>query len=304
MKFLALKFYKDPVVLADGRSQGTMLTTASFICQEILPSGVLHSEKFGANNWWRPIKVEDGTDFRHISTNPITNGHSQSRSLYPSYAEKQFPFLNESGAPSNTGGIFCENNSQYLPALGNPHSGPRPLFQDTFLGSEDFNVFDTASTVQGMSGLTDSGCALSLLSSQSQNSSSYSSGISMASPMVIPSSHSHYSLSQVSEKIVGISSQASTGGVSGSFPSEINPPDGGHLGSALISDSNDIVNLEIADGFFQGTDFVTMKNRLSCEDAPTIDLLQLSSQLHRVDNQRQSLQVKQENDSFCSLRIT
>ncbi|KAF7838552.1 squamosa promoter-binding-like protein 16 [Senna tora] len=288
----------------DGRFQGTMLTTASFICQEILPSGVLHSEKYGADNWWRPIKVEDGTDFRHTSAIPITNGHSQSRSLFPSYAGKQFPFVNESGTTSTTGSIFCGNNSQYPPALGDPHSGPRALFQDTFLGSEDFNAFNTASTVQGLSGLTDSGCALSLLSSQSQNSSGHSSGIPMARPMVTSSSHSHYSMSQVPEKIMGISSQASTSGVSSSFPSEINPPNRGHPGPVLVSHNHDIVNLEMPDGIFQGSDFVNMKNRLSCEDGPTIDLFQLSSQLHRVEHQRQSLQMKQENDLFCSHRIT
>ncbi|KAK4252549.1 hypothetical protein QN277_014535 [Acacia crassicarpa] len=286
----------------DSRFQGSMLTTASFICQEILPSGVL----YGADNWWKPIKSQGGNDFRHISAMPITNGHSHSRSLLPSYAEKQYPPMNEtSGAISTTGSIFCENNNLYPPALGYAYSsGPRSSYQDTFLGSEDFNnVFDTASTIQGLSGLTDSGCALSLLSSQSRNSSSHSFAIPAGRPVVTPRSHGHYSLSHASEKIMGISSQASTGGVSasGSFPSEINHSDGGRFGPVLILDNNDIVNLEITDGIFQGSDAANMK---ACEDGPTIDLLQLSSQLHRVEHQRQSLQVKQEHDSFCSLRIT
>ena len=280
-----------------------MLTSASFICQEILPSGVLSSERYGTSDWWRPIKTEDGAGFRPLSSIPITNGHHQSRSLFPSYNEKQFPFLHENGATSATGSIFCENNSQYPPALGGPNSGSQSLFQDTSLGSEDFNVFDTESAVQGLSGISDSGCALSLLSSQSQNSSSQSSGIPMARPLVIPSSHSHYSMNQVSEKMIGISSQASSG-VSDRFPSELNPADVGHLSPVLISDNNEIVNFEMADGIFQGSDFVSVKDRLSCEDVPTIDLLQLSSQLQRVEHQRKSLQVKEENDSPCSLRIT
>ncbi|KAL5191552.1 Squamosa promoter-binding-like protein 6 [Glycine soja] len=290
---------------ADSRFQETMLTS-SFICQEILPSGVLSSEKYGASDMWRPIKAEDSTGFtfRPLSSIPITNGHPQSRSLFPSYSGKQLPFLHENGATSATGNIFSENNNQYNPpSLGGQSSGSQSLFQDSSLGREDFNVFDTESAVQGLSGISDSGCALSLLSSQSQNSSGQSSGIPIAHPMVIPSSHSHYNMSRVSEKMIGISSQASSG-VSDRFPPEFNPVDGSHLSPILISDNNEIINFEMANGIFQGSDFVNVKDRLSCEDSLTIDLLQLSSQLQRVENQRLSLQVKQENDSSCSLRIT
>ncbi|RDY13091.1 Squamosa promoter-binding-like protein 6, partial [Mucuna pruriens] len=287
----------------DSRFQGTMLTSASFIRPGMLPSGIMHSEKYGMSGFWRPIKAEHGTGFRHLSSMPVTNGHPQSRSLFPSYNEKQFPFLQENGATSTTGSIFCESNSHYPPTLGAQNSGLRPLFQDT-LGNEDFNVFDTASTVQGLSGISDSCCALSLLSSQSQNSSSQSSGIPLAHSLVIPSSHGHhYNMNQVSEKI-GISSQTSSSRVSDSFPSELNHADGSHLSPVLISDNNDMVNFDMADGIFQGSDFLNVKDRLSCEDGATINLLQLSSQLQRVENERQSLQVKQENDSSCTLRIT
>ncbi|XP_020226701.1 squamosa promoter-binding-like protein 6 isoform X2 [Cajanus cajan] len=271
-------------------------------CGEMLPSGIMHSDKYGVNGFWRPIKAEHGAGFRHLSSMPITNGHPQSKSLFPSYNEKQFPFLHENGATSTAGGIFCESNNHYPHALGAQNSGLRPLFQDT-VGNEDFNVFDTTSTVQGLSGISDS-CALSLLSSQSQNSSSQSSGIPLAHSLVIPSSHNHhYNISQVSGKI-GISSQTSSSRVSNSFPSELNHADGSHLSPVLISDNNDIVNFDIADGIFQGSDFVNVKDRLSCEDGATINLLQLSSQLQRVEHDRQSLQVKQENDSCCTLRIT
>ncbi|KAK7265882.1 hypothetical protein RJT34_33507 [Clitoria ternatea] len=282
----------------DSRFQGTILTSASFIRPEMLPSGIIRSEKYGMSGFWRPIKAEHGSGLRHLSSMPINNGHPHSRTLFSSYNEKQFPFLHE-----NVGSIFCENNSHYQPSLGAQTSGIRPVFQDTSLGSEDFNVFDTASTVQGLSGISDS-CALSLLSSQSQNSSSQSSGIPLAHSLVMPSGHSHhFSMSQVSEKI-GICSQTSSSRVSDSFPSELNPTDGNHLSPVLISDNNVIVNFDMADGIFQGSDFPNIKGRLSCEDGATIDLLQLSSQLQRVEHQRQSFQVKQENDSSCTLRIT
>ncbi|KAG5032280.1 hypothetical protein JHK82_015858 [Glycine max] len=111
----------------------------------------------------------------------------------------------------------------------------------------------------------------------------------MARPMVIPSSHSHYSMNQVSEKMMGISSQASNR-VFDRFPPEFNPVDGRHLRPILISDNNEIFNFEMADGIFQGSDFVNVKDRLSCEDGLTFDSLQLSSQLQRVEQQRQFLQ--------------
>lgn len=89
-----------------------MLTSASFICQEILPTGVLRSGKYGTNDWWRPIKSEDGIDFTHLSAVPITtNGHHQSRSLFPPYNERQFPFLQENAATSTTGNIFVRTAS-------------------------------------------------------------------------------------------------------------------------------------------------------------------------------------------------
>lgn len=110
-------------------------------------------------------------------------------------------------------------------------------------------------------------------------------------------------MSQVSEKI-GISSQTSSSRVSDSFPPELNHADGSHLSPVLISGNNDIINFDMADGIFQGSDYLNVKDRLSDEDGATIDLLQLSSQLQRVEHERQSLQVKQENDSSCTLRIT
>ena len=109
----------------------------------------------------------------------------------------------------------------------------------------------------------------------------------MARPMVIPSSHSHYSMNQVSEKMMGISSQASNK-VFDRFPPEFSPVDGRHLRPILISDNNEIFNFEMADGIFQGSDFVNVKDHLSCEDGLTFDSFQLSSPLQRVSNRGSS----------------
>ncbi|XWS51254.1 hypothetical protein CRYUN_Cryun12cG0161000 [Craigia yunnanensis] len=289
-----------------GRFHGTMLTTTSFICQDILPTGLLHPEKYVTNEWGKRVKVEDGIDYSPLSAIPITNGHFDLKSPYPpSGIEKMFPSFHDNGANIVTGGILGENNARYPHEFGGPNSGSRPLFQGILLGNEDINDFDAASTIQGLSGISDSGCALSLLSSQSQNSSSHSSRIPMVRSLVIPGSHTHYNMSQISEKFIGVSSQASTTGVSNKFSSSgMNSTEGGHLGSLLISDGSEAANFDITDGIYQGSEFMNTKDRLSCEEGPTIDLLQLSSQLQRVEHQRQSMQVKWENEALCCRRIT
>ncbi|PQP93698.1 squamosa promoter-binding-like protein 18 [Prunus yedoensis var. nudiflora] len=126
----------------------------------------------------------------------------------------------------------------------------------------------------------------------------------MARPLVMPVSHTNYRLVQGSENIIGGCSHASSSGVSNKFLSGMNSGAGTHLGPILLSNGSDTDDFGISDGIFQGSDFENAKDRLSCEDGTTIDLLQLSSQLLRVEDQRQSMQVKQESDAFCCLRIT
>ncbi|KAK3225517.1 hypothetical protein Dsin_005379 [Dipteronia sinensis] len=153
--------------------------------------------------------------------------------------------------------------------------------------------------MQGLSGISDSGCALSLLSSKSQNSSSQFSGIPVTRPFVLTGHNTHYSMCQVSEKLTGVCSQSSTSGVSKRFLSSgVTSVEGSNLGPILISESYNSGNFDISNGIYQGSDFMSSKDRFSCENGATIDLLQLSSQLQRVEHQRQSTEVKQENDAF------
>ena len=157
------------------------------------------------------------------------------------------------------------------------------------IGNEDFNLFDSAPTVQGQSGMSTPGCALSLLSSQSQNSSSHSSGIPMAQPLYVSGSHPHYGVSQVSGKILGASQ-------SHKFNSSwLNYMEGNHFGPILISDDGEAANSP--DGIFRGSQYMNARDSPS-EDGPTIDLFQLSSQLQRVEHERQSMLTKQKNDSY------
>ncbi|CAN6585030.1 unnamed protein product [Malus baccata var. baccata] len=262
-----------------GRFEGNMLATASFICQEILPTDI--PEKHGMGDWCRHVKFEGGTHYRPLSGMPVTNGHLHSKPVFPSYdIGKQYPSFHENGTNPLTASIFSQNGSQYPQDVRGLSSGSHSIFHETALGSQDFNVFNTASAVPGLSGISNSGCAHSFLSSQSQNSSSYLSGIPIVRPLVIPASHK--------------------------FPSSgMNSGARSHLSPILLSnDCDDTNDFGISDGIIQGSGFANTKDRLPCQDGATIDLLQLSSQLQQVEDQRQSMQAKQENDAFCCLRIT
>lgn len=268
---------------------------SSFVCQDILPGGLFHPQKCGTNDWLKSIKIEEGTAY-----------NSHYKSFSPHYGfEKVIPSFHGNEANTAAESIFSVNNTRHPYDMGGPNSGSSPFFRETTLGIEDFTVFNTASTIQGLSRMSASGCALSLLSSKSQNSSNHLSGIPVARALVIPGSNTHYNTGPVFDKLPGVSSQASTGGVSNKFSSSgNNSVEGSNLGSILMSDSSDAANFDVSNGIYRGLDIMNPKDRLSCEDGATIDLLQLSSQLQQVEHQRQSMQVKDENDSFCWLRIT
>lgn len=282
-------------VLVDS-DQGYQLGTTSFICQEILPSGLLYPVKYEADDWYRHVKVEDGTNYRHRSTFPATNGHLHSNSLFPQDIEKQyFHHFNDNGARTAAGNFFMENTVHYThDNIGG--EGPTPsshsFFHNTSLGSEEYNVFDAATTVEGLSRIPDPARtgAHSLLSSQSQNSSSQQpAGIPMVRPLIMQSSHPRNGMGLFAEKFIGIRPQHSSGGDSNKIPlSGMNSTEeNDHLGPILISDTADAVNF---DGIFQEFDIWNSNDRHSSDkNGPDLE-----------EHQMQSMQVKRENDSSCS----
>lgn len=162
-------------------------------------------------------------------------------------------------------------------------------------------LLDAASTIQGLPGISETGCALSLLSSQSRNSSGQSSTMPGDHPLIIPSSSSHYSVSEVSEKIFGDGTQALTYGDQNSMIS-INSM-GRYQPSSMLALTNGEA-AHFGNEIHHNSNYMNLKDHLLCEDGTTIDLFQLSSQLQRVENQKLSEPLKQETEGFCSLRMT
>ncbi|GAB4845356.1 hypothetical protein Ancab_038764 [Ancistrocladus abbreviatus] len=280
--------------------QRTPLMASSFIHQDILPQGPVPSQKFEITDWCKDIKRDRGANFAPKSTTMCMNRALQQISVFPPAFGKQYTLFTDSINNTATGSIFNQNIAQY------PHdASSRSLFHSTSLSSEDFSHFDKVSAVHGLSGLSESSCALSLLSSQAQNSSAHSSGMPMSHSLITPSNSSYYNFSEVSEKLFGLSSQDMASGLSNKCPLyRANSAGRNHLNLLPILGTGEIANSEFVNGILQGSEFANVKDHLSCEDGHTIDLLQLSSQLQQVEHQRPTVPVKQENEAFCCLRIT
>ncbi|KAL1820604.1 hypothetical protein ACET3Z_015473 [Daucus carota] len=269
-----------------GRFQETTVSTSSFIRQDVLPGYLSQPQKLASNDYWsKHIKLEEADNYSSQSAITVAGGGFHPRSHFPSYG------FDKHCLSTDRNGIYHMSESK--------SSKNSNLFRNASSGSETFTGFDSPLTVQALSGFPDSGRALSLLSSQSQTSPSHTSGILMAYPLIIPGSHEHYTVNQVSEKPLGLSPQVSKNEISNKFISSGMNSAENHLNRMITtSGSNAVVSYGI-DGMFHGSNYINGgKEHLSCGDEPTIDMLQLSSQLQRVEDQRQSLREKPRNDSF------
>ncbi|KAE8732903.1 putative Protein CRABS CLAW [Hibiscus syriacus] len=162
------------------------------------------------------------------------------------------------------------------------HDSGRQHVPGTFsLATEDFDAPSVASTVEEFSGVSRSDCALSLLSAQSQDLSSHATGIQMTRPLIDQASNAHRS----SEK-----SAANT-----FYSCGMNPMGVSHSSSVAVSDAGHTANF---DRQVQNSNLLSTSYCLSPENETTVDLIQLSTHLQRVEQQRNSLQIKQENEDL------
>ncbi|KAK4775744.1 hypothetical protein SAY87_023705 [Trapa incisa] len=248
--------------------QGNTFEAASFIC---LPSRTLvNPEKHGTTrDILERIKFDERTGYcGSITTIPLPSRHANSNlpAITYSTCEKQFLFTQEAGLISSTSSSSGIHGGQI--------SLPRSCFHDTPYGGNEFSGFNAAATHRGFSGNSESGCALSLLSSPSRNCNSY-----------ILSQFSNMAMGEGLNKL-----ESSLG---------MNSVQGKQTGPIVIPGCNGAVNCG-TEGILNGPVVLHGKDNIPCDDGPTISLSQLSSKLQRVENQRQSMQV-QENDPFSVL---
>ncbi|XP_054809792.1 squamosa promoter-binding-like protein 6 [Prosopis cineraria] len=137
-------------------------------------------------------------------------------------------------------------------------------------------------------------CALSLLSAQSQDLTFYSAG-SLISQGIC----ALHSDGQVSETPFGVSSLDKYV-PSQSFSREINSVEVTKNRPIMPSDAGHALQLEVhGDDTYKPSDLLNAKHHFPVEHVSTVDLFQLSSHLQRVEQQRNSLQVKHENEDSC-----
>ncbi|KAK1404555.1 squamosa promoter-binding-like protein 6 [Heracleum sosnowskyi] len=255
---------------AVGRFQDTPVPTSSFIRQDLLPGYLSQPQKYASSDFWsRHIKLEAADDYSSQSAITVAGGGFHPRSQFPSYG------FDKHCLSTDRNGIYNISESK--------SSENSNLFRNASLGGEGFTGFDSPLTVQALPGFSDSGRALSLLSSQSQTSTSHTSGILMAYPLIIPGSHEHYSVNQVSEKPLGVSPQVSKNEISNKFISRgMNSVENHFNRMITTSGSNAVVSYGI-DGMFHGSDYMNGgKQHLSCEDEPTIDFFQVTYNVYGI----------------------
>lgn len=248
--------------------QGTRILGTSlakrppFVFQDILPGSVYCPDGYGQANPSRSIKLEKEPIYSSQLVIPISGQLPPKSFLHLYGTERQCP----------------------------------PGFLSS--GTEDCTGFYPASTVQELPGVSKSNCALSLLSAQSQDLSNHLMGIPVANPPTVQGCHAHYSAVHNSDKPIGMSSLEKFAS-NGSYSSRMNSVEVAQMGPVMLPDGGNAVSFEVrTNRNFQGSDFLNAKYSHSSEREPTVDLLQLSSHLKRVEWQRNYMHVKQENDDF------
>ncbi|KAF7124126.1 hypothetical protein RHSIM_Rhsim12G0073700 [Rhododendron simsii] len=163
--------------------------------------------------------------------------------------------------------------------------GSRKQFSPGNFSSQTGYTFETASTVQELSGLSNSGSALSLLS---KNLSSHLTEI----PSVMDQNAGNYD---------GLSIEKSLP-PNGFCSSVMDSMEIGQVGSPVFfnGSSRSAVDFRVqATGNFQRSNNAKGNGYISPEHERTVDLVQLSSHLQRVEQQRNSMQLQPEHDVFC-----
>lgn len=183
-----------------------------------------------------------------------------------------------------------------------PHVGIQPSRAGRF--HDPYNGY--WSTRQRLPSASSSGCALSLLSFQSQNLPNIPSSIPTGVRLVSPASQSNYGMAQMSEKLMRACSQSSTSGISNAFPtSGITTADETNMETIVVSGGTESDKYGINDFIPGSGEFRNAKNPLASGDSSTSSLLQLTSSQHqRVEHPRPYMQVKHADEMLFGLRMT
>lgn len=160
----------------------------------------------------------------------------------------------------------------------------------------------TTLSIQEFSKGQNSSCALSLLSAHSQNLLHNSTDVSPTLRWTVEPNHHVY----VKGRDHNLEKSPRVSVVKSLTPTELYSSDVAEQDVVVQVPDCEAVSFGIQrdHGHDQRSNSINSKNCLSLEGGPTMDLVQLSSHLQRVEQQKNSVQVKQENDIFCSFTST
>jgi hypothetical protein len=234
----------------------------------MFPGGTFCPQSYEEDNWRKHVKLEENSIYSSPSAIPIRNGQLLPRS-----------FLHLHG-----------NRIQKT-------CGISPL--DT----EDLTISNTATTINELAGVSHSSCALSLLSAAESQDLSHSAGNIMVRPLVSQAGGACQTLGIANKSLGGGSSEKYVPIGINSFGMNFIEVD--NMGPFGVSGSGHAADLKVeTDGFLHHSDFLNAKHCVSPANESTVDWLQLSSHLQRVEQQRNSMKVKHENEDFCSFGAT
>ncbi|CAK7326232.1 unnamed protein product [Dovyalis caffra] len=239
----------------------------SFLFPNMLPGGTFCPKSYEEDNWSRHVKLEENSIYSSPSAISIRNGQLLPKSLL---------HLHGKGIQKTCG-------------ISPP-------------ATEDYTISNTATTIHEFAGVSHSSCALSLLSAESQDLSR-SAGNIMARPLISQVGRARQSLGIANKSLgVGSSEKYVPNGINSSGMNfmEVN-----NMGPFVVSGSGHAADLQVeTDGFLQQSDFSNSKYCDSPENGSTVDLFQLSSHLQRMEQRRNSVEVKHENEDFSSFGVT
>ncbi|GAB2297146.1 hypothetical protein Dimus_031258 [Dionaea muscipula] len=188
--------------------------------------------------------------------------------------------------------IKFEDPTRVSNSVCDMHSGEERMV-DVSSGARYNMVGTAASVIQDINGASKSSCALSLLSTQSPSLSRETLGATTASPRSNKISRSNPNVG------------GSTGSLEKFVSSMLHPPESRSIGideagsSAMISCDGHEMNFKVpGSGNLSASDFIKPKYCISSGQGMMADLLQLASRLERVEQQRTSMKLMQQNDAL------
>lgn len=254
-----------------------------FLCANILSAGIGREVKYGTIAKGHSCVKAEATYNYHPSSLAL-NQHGNSKQL--------------STFQASSVGICSEDSERYsLDHLACVSSSSKAQLMKTFPDNESF--FAT----QGITSVSDTGRALSLLSTRPHNFFIQSSGMTTDRPLFALNDHgsAHSNANPLSGTVPSYSQFSTNVASNRFFSSGHNRMNVDHLGALPVSDASTTDIKDHIGGTASSLDCMNEKNGMYTDQVTSnVGTFHLSSQFHGMNGQRSSMQVKMAKEDFMS----